>query len=270
MGILNNLFGGAPATSAQITDAITKAEAELAAVRRKIDAAMAGLATFTDEQHIAAEAKQAELKRSEARLVARVEALTAELETVRAAEEAAKRAAEKIAFAARERAARTAATTDALKLLRDYQKAASAVAVALAALESIEIETDAVNEELRKRRRSDDAIPSYHKLHRKAPDRQATTRTERCKVWVLTDPYNGKETVRRATIGPDGEVVPIEQPDPYDRHGWRQGIYQLEDREIVVETISFRLGAYLPSLSEIVLPPALLGQDYIWPRPKKA
>ncbi|WP_420132483.1 hypothetical protein [Rhodopseudomonas sp.] len=270
MGILNNLLGGAPATSAQITDAITKAETELAAVRRKIDAAMAGLATFTDEQHIAAEAKQAELKRSEARLVARIETLSADLETVRAAEEAAKRAAEEAAFAARERAARTAATTDALKLLRDYQKAASAVAAALAGLESIQIETDAVNEELRKRGRSDDAIPSFHKLHRKAPDRQATTRTERCKVWVLTDPYNGKETVRRATIGPDGEVVRIGQPDAYDRQGWRQGTYHLEEREIVVDNVSFRPGAYLPSLSEIVLPPALLGQEYIWPRRKKA
>ncbi|MBB1089807.1 hypothetical protein HUU61_00745 [Rhodopseudomonas palustris] len=270
MGILNTLFGGATATSAQIAEAITKAEAELAALRSKIKAALAGLATFTDEQHIAAEAKQSELKRSEAHLVARIDALTADLATVRAAEEAADLAAKAAAFDARFKAARAAVNTDALKHLREYQKAATAVVAALAALESISSEVEDVNAELRKRGRHDETLPSYSKLHRKAPDRPESVRKERCKVWVLTDPYDGRETVRRATIGPDGEVVPIGQPDPFDRQGWRQGTYHLEEREIVVEKVSFRPGAYLPSLSEIVLPPALLGQDFIWPRPKKA
>lgn len=271
MGFFNTLFGGTGASSTQIADAIKTTERDLATVRTKISAALDGLATFTDEQHVAAEAKQAELKRTEARLVARIEALTADLATVQAAEDQAERAAEEAAFVARVKAARNAATNESLKHLRDYQKAASQVAASLAALDAIQLETDAVNAEIRKRGGREELIPSYDTLHRKASDRPASVRKERCKVWVATDPHDGTETIQPATFDANGEVIPIAQPLPFNRQGYRQAMYRLEEREIVVGNTSFRPGAYLPSLiHSVILPPALVGQYSIWPRPKKA
>jgi capsule polysaccharide export protein KpsE/RkpR len=83
MNILKYLLGKTTATSATIAAEIEKAEGELTAVQSKITAALAGLATFTDEQHVAAESKQAELMRSSARLVARIVELQFALTTAR-------------------------------------------------------------------------------------------------------------------------------------------------------------------------------------------
>lgn len=268
MTLLKQLFGKTVPTSANIAAEIDKARAELEAVRTKISNALAGIATMSDAEHVVAEALQAEQKRAEARLLARIDTLTADHERVLAEEAEAARAAEEAAFAERVKAARAAVENDVLKHLHKYEEAAKTVAASLAALKSIQVEVDAVNAELRKRGRSADRIPSYNQLHRKEAD-HITPDVEESRLYYVRR-TDGGEYVKIADVDDHGNPIPPirsldsktgrPEPDPG----------RFEMRVVTVRRGRTRLGASLPSLPEtVLLPPGLLGSSWHWPRPKE-
>jgi hypothetical protein len=280
MSILERFFGGKPTviTSTLIRADIERCESEIAALHGKMDGAMAGLATMTDADHVAAEATIAAGKRSVARLDARVAHLTAELPKVIAAEEAAAKVAADEALRQRAEAARKANTKEAAKLLTEYDKLAGPMADILARLAEITDEANAVNAELHKTPVAEGVI-GYSTLHRKTPDRPASKRFEPRLCWVYRYPASPRDTettkyvqipaseeVREATIGPDGKPIPVGAVT-YDQFGRNIIIHpKLETREIVVERTMERKGVSEEPLSEISLPPAFAGGKRHWPR----
>lgn len=264
---MHHIFGKTTATAATIAAEIAKAEGELSTVQSKITATLAGLATFTDEQHVAAETKQAELKRSEARLVARISELRAELTAATVAEAEAARVAAAAAFANRVSAARDAVEAEAPKLLAEYDDLAERVAAVIDKLKSIDAEVAAVNAALRSNGIAD-SVPNITAAHRQHPDQQAFERREVRPCWVSADPVTGKENIREATLDDRGEPIPQVQNTGFSSRGVPQSRARLENREVVVARGAFRPGAYLHSLESVVLPPGSLNSPWHWPRPK--
>jgi hypothetical protein len=280
MSILERFFGGKPTviTSTLIRADIERCESEIAALHGKMDGAMAGLATMTDADHVAAEATIAAGKRSVARLDARVAHLTAELPKVIAAEEAAAKVAADEALRQRAEAARKANTKEAAKLLSEYEKLAGPMADILARFAAIDAEREAVNEALHKNPVAEGVI-GYSTLHRKTPDRPASKRFEPRLCWVYRYPASPRDTektkyvqipaseeVREATLGPDGKPIPVGAVI-YDQFGRNIIVHpKLETREIVVQRTMERKGLSEDPLSEISLPPAFAGGKRYWPR----
>ena len=280
MSMLERFFGGKATviTSTLIRADIERCESEIAALHGKMDGAMAGLATMTDADHVAAETTIAAGKRSVARLDARVAHLTAELPKVIAAEDAVAKAATDEALRQRAEAARKANTKEAAKLLSEYEKLAGPMADILARLAAIDAEREAVNEALRKNPVAEGVI-GYSTLHRKTPDRPASERREMRPCWAYKYPASPHDTettkyaqipaseeVREATLGPDGKPLPVGSVI-YNQFGRNITIHpKLENREVVVERTMERKGAYEAPLSEISLPPAFAGGKRHWPR----
>ena len=198
MNLLKQLFGKTAPTTATISSEIGKTENELETVRAQINAALAGLSTFTDEQHIAAEAKQAELKRAEARWAARIIELSAALATAQAAEAEAERIAAEAQRVARKEAARTAVMVEAPKLLREYDDLAEKVVAALGKIAAIDAEAAAVN------------VPGINRTHRKHPDQAESQRTEPRECWIYRFPGSPADTdeVKFQKEAPREEVRP--------------------------------------------------------------
>ena len=286
MNLLKQLFGKTVPTSANIAAEIDKARAELEAVRTKISNALAGIATMSDAEHVVAEALQAEQKRAEARLLARIDTLTADHERVLAEESEAARAAEEAAVAERVKAARAAVAVEAPKLLREYDDLAEKIAAIFIRLQQIDAEAAAVK------------IDGIEKVHRKHLDQPSSQRTALRPCWVYRYPGSPADTrnvkfqmeepreeVRQATLTAKGEakisanrsdiLLTKEDAVPvgaviHNYYGHEMVIEPtLELREVVVERTYGRPGAYLPSLYEVCLPPGLLGSSWHWPRPKE-
>jgi len=259
MGMLEKFFGGKAGiiTADLVRKDIASAEAQIAAHRTNLETALANIATMDDAQHRAAEEDMALIRRSIARLEARVSQLAAELPGIVAAEEiAAKVAAEETLRRRRENAFK-ANTKGAAALLHRFDKAATEIAAVLAALEELDAETTAVNAELR-RTPVAAHVPSYTDIHRRNADREASEKREVRLGWV-----DGDGNFREATIDKEGRPVP--SPPSVDRHG-RLVPPRLERREVVVERTHFRAGHYEESLSGVRLPPAFAGGEYYWPR----
>jgi len=155
MSLLQQLFGKAAPTSACISVEIEKASTDLAAARSKIAAALSGLETMTDAEHIVAEALRTELKRAEARLVARIEILTSDRERVLAAEADAARIAADAQHTAHIEAARNSVANEVPKLLVEYDVLAEKIAAVIGKLIQIDAEGAAVN------------VPGIARAHRK-------------------------------------------------------------------------------------------------------
>lgn len=261
MGMLEKFFGGKAMiiTADMVRKEIASAEAQVAVHRANLEKALSAIATMTDTEHQKAEADNATIKRSIARLEARVSQLAAELPGIVAAEEVAAKVAADEALRRRRENAHKANTKGAAVLLHRFHKAATEIAAVLAALDELDAETAALNNELR-RNPVADRVPNYNDIHRKHPDRDASERREVRLGWV-----DGDGNFREATIDKEGRPLPT--VPSVDRNG-RFVMPRLERREVVVERIPFRAGHYEESLSSVRLPPAFAGGAYYWPRRK--
>jgi hypothetical protein len=259
MGILDKLFNGksTPVTSQAIRDEIARAEAQIATHRKNLDIASANIATMDDAQHRLAEEDMTVIKRSIARLEARVSQLAAELPGIVAAEEIAAKGVADEALRRRRENAHKANTKGAAALLNRFDKAATEIAAVLTALEELDAETIAVNNELR-RNPVAAHVPSYTDIHRKHPDREAIERREMRLGWV-----DGDGNFREATLDKHGQPIP--SVPSVDRNG-RLVPLRLERRQVVVEQAQFRKGHYEEPLSSVRLPPAFATGAYYWPR----
>jgi hypothetical protein len=258
MNFITKLLGSkAAVTSAGIRAEINKAEIEAAALRDKIEDVMDGIAAFSDEQHVTAEASVAALRRAITRLEARANTLAAELPTVIAAEKAAQKAEADKALKDRAEACRKANTVEAKKLLADYDRLASQMGDIFQRLDKIAEERNAINKELKDNPVADD-LPHWHDLFRKQPDRQAFVRRELRPAWVFS---NGD--VEPAQTDSDGNVI-CKEPQ-WVHHLQRFEEPRLERREIIVARGDFR-----PGMSEAPLPTSLAagfaGGEAHWPR----
>lgn len=279
MNMITKLFAPKTAiTSATIRAEIERAESEITAYSAKLEGMLAGIAVMNDSQHAQAEADAAAIKRAIMRLEARANHLAAELPNVIAAEEADAKAADDEALRQRAEAARKANTKEAAKLLADYAAHAAWVAEVIAKLEALDIETTAVNAALRSNPVAA-TVAGYDAIHRRSPDRPADERRAVRKCWVYRYPGSPRDTdkvkfqyeaphevVRQADIGRDGEAVPVPavQHDYYGRV--LTIIPTIEDREIVIERVSFRPGLSEAPLSSVRLPSAFSAEPFIWPR----
>jgi hypothetical protein len=260
MGIIEKLFSKSTAITADmVRKEIASAEAQIATHRRNIETASESIVSMDDAQHRAAEEDMAVIRRSIARLEARVSQLAAELPEIVAAEEIAAKVAADEALRRRRENAFKANTKGAAALLHRFDKAATEIAAVLAALDELDAETTAVNNELR-RNPVADHVPSYQAVHRKLADREPSERREVRLGWV-----DGDGNFREATIDKEGQPVP--SLPSVDRNG-RLVPPRLERREVVVERTHFRAGYYEESLSSVRLPPAFAGGAYYWPRLK--
>jgi hypothetical protein len=184
MKILNHLFGKKTPTSLAIAAEIEKAHAEHAAAVAKRGAALAGLSTMSDAEHVKAEAEY----QAQRRAADRAEARVAELEKAHAdalateAAEAERETAER--FHQRVDAVRRAVQVESAELLAQYDRHAAALADVLTRLDAINAEVNAVNEAGRH-------VPNFEPVcntdvaHRKHPDRQASERREKRLCWVF-------------------------------------------------------------------------------------
>ncbi|MBR1131913.1 hypothetical protein [Bradyrhizobium iriomotense] len=279
MNLLAKFFSPKTAiTSATIRAEIARAESEIAAHRAQQEGVLAGIAVMNDSQHAQADADAAAIKRAIMRLEARANHLTVELPNVIAAEEAAAKVAADDSLRQRAEAARKANTKEAAKLLAEYATAAARVAEVIANLEALDIETTAVNAALRSNPVVEPVV-AYDAIHRRSPDRPAGERRAVRKCWVYRYPGSPRDTdtakfqyeaphevVREAGIGRDGKAIPV----PAVQHDYYGRVLTitptLEDREVVIERVSFRPGRSEEPLSSVRLPPAFSGEDHIWPR----
>jgi hypothetical protein len=133
---------------------------------------MDDIAAMTDEQHVAAEANVAALRRAITRLQARVSLLNDELPKVEAAEGAAQAAAKDEALRQHAEAVRKANTVESKKLFAAIDKLSCQMSDVLARLNEIADETNDVNDALHSNPVADGVI-GYETLYRKHPDRKA-------------------------------------------------------------------------------------------------
>jgi hypothetical protein len=272
MGILDRLLPAkTAATSTSIRAEIERAESEIAAHSAKIAGMLNGIAGMTDEQHVAAEANAAALRRAVTRLESRVTTLAAELPAIVKAEESAAAAERDAALLKRAKAATKANTVDARALLSIYADQAAAIADVLAKLKAIDAETTAVNTALRSNPVTE-AVTGYNTLHRTIAEQAATERREMAPHWIYRDAppqpdevfLDQTETVVRATLDSNGKPIP-----PAGAHYGRFGQVippQLEQREVVTCS-GGRRAVHAPDLTEVRLPPASAGDEWHWPRP---
>jgi hypothetical protein len=277
--ILERFFTGKTTaiTADMIRADIERCEGDISAHHDKMAGVLANIATMSDSDHIAAEARIAASKRAIARLDSRVGHLAAELPKVVAAEQASAKIAADGALRERAEAARKANAKEAAKLLSEYEKLARSMADVFARLAEIRAETEAVNKELSKNRVAE-TVSSYETIHRKTPDHPASERRETRLCWVYRYPASPRDTetvkyvqipaseeIREATIGPDGKPLPVVAVH-YDQFGRNIIIHpKLEDREIVVQRKPARRGVYEESLDDIRLPAAFAGGMQHWP-----
>jgi hypothetical protein len=252
MKILNHLFGKKTPTSLAIAAEIEKARAEHAAAVAKRGAALAGLSTMSDAEHIKAEAEYQAQRRAEA-----------------------EKRAEADRFRQRIEGARHAIEIEAAELLAQYDRHAAALADVLARLDAINAEVNAVNE-------AGQQVPSFEPMrntdvaHRKHPDRLPSERREKRMCWVFKYPASPPDTERvkyqteaareeviEATIGADGKAIPV-PPERYNYYG-RELIIKptLETREIVIERTNFRPGRIENPCRQSICRPASLSVNRI-------
>jgi hypothetical protein len=279
MKLLNHIFGKKTPTSLAIAAEIEKARAEHAAAVAKRGAALAGLSTMSDAEHVKAEAEYQAQRRAADRAEARVADLEKAHAEALAAEAEAEKRAEAERFRQRVEAARHAIKIDGARLLAEYDQHAAAIADALTRLDAINAEANAVNEAGR-HTPGFEPVRSTDAAHRKHPDRPASEQREKRLCWVFRYPASPPDTERvkyqaeaareevvEATINPDtGKAIPV-TPERYNYFG-RELILKpvLEQREIVVERNNFRPGRVENPLSAIHLPPGFAFGKPHWPR----
>lgn len=246
-------------TSETIRAEIGRTQLEISSLHGKLDGVMAGVATMTDAEHIAAEADVAAIKRAITRLEARVAHLTDELPEVLADEEATAKTAANEALRQRAEAARKANSKEAATLLRDYEKLASQIGDILSRLNEISSETDLVNQALRANPVVAEGVIGWDALYRKHTDREASEQREMRPVWAYTD-----GTEEPAVM--DSEGKPKRPDAKWIHHEQRFVTANLERREVVIGRTSFRPGRHEEPLSGVRLPPAFAGGSFAWPR----
>jgi hypothetical protein len=278
MKLLNHIFGKKTPTSTAIAAEIEKARTEHAAAVAKRGAALAGLSTMSDAEHIKAEAEYQAQRRAADRAEARVADLEKAYAEALAAEAATEKRAESERFRQRIEAARHAVEIEAAELLAQYDRHAAAVGDIIARVNEINAEANAVNEAGR-HAPGFEPVRNTDAAHRKHPDRQASERREKRLCWVFKYPASppdaervkyqaeaAREEVVEATIAADGKAIPV----PSERYNYfgRELVIRpvLEEREIVVERIRFRSGPVEMSLNNVSLPPGFAGGDSHWPR----
>lgn len=279
MSVLKYIFGKKTPTSTALAAEIEKARAERDNAVEKRGAALAGLGTMSEAEHVQAEAAYETHRRAADRAEARVADLETALADALAVEAVAEEQAEAERFRSRVEAARNAVEVESAKLLLIFDERASAIADVLARLGELEAERQAVNEAGR-------CVPGFEPVrsideaHRKHPDQPEAVVTEPRQCWVYRYPGSPRDTERlkfqreaareevvEATINPNtGKAIPV----PAARHDYygRELIIvpTLETREIVVSRANYRPGRYEVSLTGIVLPAGFAGGTAHWPR----
>jgi hypothetical protein len=278
MKILNHIFGKKIPTSTAIAAEIEKARAEHADAVAKRGAALAGLSTMSDAEHVKAEAEYQAQRRAADRAEARVAELEKAHAEALAAEAEAEKRAEAERFRQRIEAARHAVEIEAAELLAQYDRHAAAVGDIIERVNEINAEANAVNEAGR-HTPAFEPVCSTDEAHRKHPDRLPSERREKRLCWVFKYPASppdtervkyqaeaAREEVAEATIGADGKAIPVPS-ERYNYYG-RELIIRptLETREIVVERTNERPGRIENPLSAIHLPPGFAFGKSHWPR----
>ena len=268
--MLSKLFGTKPINSVTIASAIEAATQEREDAQRKLAQTMEGLATFTDAEHVAAQSKADGLQRLIARLAARTEELTEAHAQALLDEAEAERLAARKALERRVTAARKAVDVTAKDLLKQYDDLAAQIVDVIEKLAAIDSEVASVKEALKVSEIPEGGASfggGITDTHRKRPDRKAFERTAKRPCWVQHD-GSGGETVRPATVGPDGEVIPLAGRATFDNGVRYPSPPQLEHREIVVERGFYRPGEIEDPLSSVRLPPGFAGGKWHWPKPR--
>lgn len=275
MNLLSKIFGKKPINSTTIAAEIEKARTEHDEAIAKRGAAVAGLGTMSDAEHVQAEAEYEKHRRAADRAAARIAELEAAHADALAAEAEAERVAAEQRLRDRVEAARHAVDVEAADLLQAYDEHAAAIGDILARLDAINAETNTINETIRHRPEIEGVV-GVDATHRKHPDRKAGERRETVPCWVYTirhaENLNGKwshhdeEVVLPATIGDDGNPVP--GPSPVASTPTQTVTTpRIEMREIVTGRTDFRPGRYENSLSAIHLPPGFAKNGSAhWPR----
>lgn len=259
MGLIEKLFPSkTTVTSALIRAEIKRAEGEITTLRAKLDTAESEIATLDDAAHVKVIESNAAIRRSIARIEARIAHLDTELPAVIAAEEADRLAAATDAVRARAEAARKENSKEAKALLADYDVAAEKIANILIRLAAIDSERDAVNEALRANPIAEPVV-GYSENYRKHPDREASERREMRPVWV-----HGNGKVEVAHLDQLGNPIKADRIWNHMKQGYED--VNFEQREVVVGQTYFRPGHYELPLSAIILPAGFSGGVSHWPR----
>ncbi len=193
MNIISKLFKTKAPDFTAITAEIENARAEQAAALAKRDAALAGVGTMSDAEHIRAEVEYEAHRRAVDRAAARVAELEKAYTDAIAAEAEVERLAAEQRLRDRVEAARRAVAVDASELLHSYEKQAAELANTLARLSAIDAEVNAANEAVR--HRSDiNCIIGIEATYRQHPDRSVSEQRAVRPCWVYAD-----GTVRECT-----------------------------------------------------------------------
>lgn len=279
MNILSAIFPKTKKiTSETIAAEIDRSTKERNGIQKQLADVHADLALMSDDDHRLADDRAAAMRRS----VARLDAKIAELEKARddaiIAEAEVERLAALDRLRARAETARKAVNVESKTLLEQYDSLSEQIATIVEKIGTIDSEAASVNEALRKNRVAED-VPSVTQTWRKAPDKQASETKEMRPCWVYyfpgSPPDTGKtkfqyeaprEEVVEATIGSDGKPVPT-APAIHNYYGRELVITpRLENREITTGRQFFRPGHVEAPLSGIHLPAGFSGGKAHWPR----
>lgn len=259
MNIMSKLFKTKTPDSTAIAAEIENARAEHAAALAKRGAALAGLGTMSDAEHIKAEVEYEAHRRAADRAEARVIELEKAYTGALATEAEAERVAAEQRLRDQVEAARHAVAVDAAQLLHSYEKQAAALASTLASLAAIDAEVNAANEAIR--HRSDiNSVIGIDATYRQHPDRSVSEQRAVRPCWVYAD-----GTVRECTDF-DDRGQPVMPNIGYDRATGARDMPRFEQREIIVARAKHRPGHYEASLVNVVLPAAFAGGAAHWPR----
>jgi chromosome segregation ATPase len=249
MSFLKQILGRNAPSAKNISKLLRDTTAHLEASRHRLASAQEALkrvAVMDDAEHAAAEREQAEARRAIARLEARLEELRVGLAEAEKTErlEGLKQRAE---------AAHRLVEAEAPKALERYEQHATKTAEAIADFLAIETEVNTVNVELRAAGLPQ--IESPTRQYRCVPGHTEPEVRERRKVWLEYDPFNGlAERVSVFRVNERGEHVPV-----------NLAAIQKEE-EVVVKQERQTSDQWLPSLTEVSLPPARVGRARIWPK----
>jgi hypothetical protein len=246
MNLLKQIFGNKPTTADAIAGELAKCTSERETAKTRIEtakAALSDIATMSDVEHADAEAEHAESVRALARLEARIAGLTS-------AHADAEKAESDAALLARAKTVKRALDVEVPKLLAEYDAAAGTVANILAKLRTIRVETDAVNQALR-RVGVDMYIENYPQRYRKHPDLVTPELRETRTFFVFVDHRTGRMNEIELRDG---------AKPPYPAQG------NYETRDVRVRAEHRVPGLHLESLEDITLPPGHLDSKQHWPR----
>ena len=193
MNFFNQILGRMKPTSENLTKLLAQAGADLDTNRKRLaetEAALQRVAVMTADEHAAADTEQAEARRAIVRLETRIVELQKGLAEAQETERLE-------VLKARAEAAKQRVVIEAPKVLDRYEATSRAIGEAVAELQAIDIEVEAVNAELRKA--GLDPIETVENRYRREPDRVIPEVRKTSKKWVRQNRWGAEDTVSIAT-----------------------------------------------------------------------